>query len=508
MFRNNGKGGFEPAAGGPFNQIVTRDQTAVVGTEGNLIAGSSNYEDGLTNGGCVKIYDLKQKVSGESILGQSLSVGPLAVGDIDRDDDLDLFVGGRVLPGRYPQPASSLVMRNDGGRLVVGQRLTDVGLVNGAVFSDLDGDGQPELVLACEWGPVKVFRNEHGKFKEMTKELGLDRYAGWWNGVTTGDFDGDGRLDLVASNWGMNTRYRTLKEHSRKTYFGDFGSGGVDIIEAYYDEGMKSEVPERGLKAVGSALPWLREKAWSFEAYGKAKLIEIYGDKLKQAGSVEVNTLETTLFLNRGNHFEARALPLEAQLSPAFAVCVGDYDGDGKEDVFLSQNFFALNPDTARNDAGRGLWLQGDGRGGFRSVPGQESGIKIYGEQRGAALCDYDGDGRPDLVVTQNGAETKLFRNQTGRPGLRVRLRGPAGNTAGVGAQIRLKSGGRWGALREIHAGSGYWSQDSAVCVMASPEPAASIQVRWPGGKEIVYEVPVNAAEVELLAHGEIKRTR
>src|SRR5204862_5901275 len=122
------------------------------------------------------------------------------------------------------------------------------------------------------------------------------------------------------------------------------------------------------------------------------------------------------------------------------------------------QNFFGTNPETARNDAGRGLWLKGDGKGGLAPLPGQESGIKVYGEQRGCALCDYDGDGRVDLVVTQNGAETKLYHNGKAKPGLRVRLIGPGGNPLGIGASIRLQFGPRPGPIREVHAGSGYWS--------------------------------------------------
>jgi hypothetical protein len=502
VYRNDGKGGFERLTNGPLNQVVMRDQTAVVGVEGGLMVGSSNYEDGRTNGGCVRIYDVRGQVSGESILGQGISTGPLALADIDGDGDLDLFVGGRVVPGRYPEAADSLIMRNDGGKLSLVQRLEKVGMVNGAVWSDLDGDGKPELVLACEWGPVRVYRNEGGSYKEV--KVGLEKYVGWWNGVTTGDFDGDGRMDIVAGNWGLNTRYRTSEEHPRRIYYGDFGGGGVDIVEAYYDE--EREVPERGLKAVSAALPWVREKVGSFEGYGKASLEGIYGERLK--GWVEVKGLETRVFLNRGDHFEPVTLPMEAQMAPVFGVSVGDYDGDGNEDIFLSQNFFAVNPDTARADAGRGQWLRGDGKGRFKAVAGQESGVKVYGEQRGCALADYDQDGRVDLVVTQNGAETKLFHNQKGKPGLRVRLKGVGENRTGVGGQMRLRFGEKWGPAREVHAGSGYWSEDGSVQVLGTPDIATEIEVKWPGGKNVTYKLPADAKEVQLSPNGEVQKVR
>ena len=166
---------------------------------------------------------------------------------------------------------------------------------------------------------------------------------------------------------------------------------------------------------------------------------------------------------NRGDHFAPRALPWEAQLAPGFAVCAGDYDGDGHEDVFLSQNFFAVQPETSRYDAGRGLWLKGDGTGALEAVPGQESGVRLYGEQRGSALCDYDGDGRVDLVVTQNGAATRLYHNVGAKPGLRVRLRGRRPIQTASVPRCDCFYGTNSGPVREIHAGSGYWSQDSAV---------------------------------------------
>ena len=512
VYRNEGTAGFKRWTEAPFEKVVLRDQTVVLGTEFGLLVGSANYEDGQTNGGCVRIYDTQRRVSGESVLGQRFSVGPLAVADVDGDGDLDLFVGGRVEAGRYPEPTDSLLLKNEGGRLMAHQRLEQVGLISAAVFSDVDNDGRPDLVLACEWGPVRLFHNEGGKLVSWDAPVilndqrsTLNQLTGWWNGVTTGDLDGDGRMDIIASNWGLNSRYRTSREHPWKLYYGDLeGKGTLDVIESYYDEGMEREVPARGLRAVTAALPFVREKFPTYEAYGKASLLELYSNKLKPMRVVEVRTLESMVFFNRGDHFEARPLPWEAQLTPAFAVCVGDYDGDGKEDVFLSQNFFAMNSETGRNDAGRGLWLKGDGRGGLTSVPGQESGVTVYGEQRGAALCDYDGDGRPDLVVTQNGAETKLYHNVRSKPGLRVRLKGPPGNPEAIGAQIRLEFGQTAGPARDIHAGSGYWSQDSAIQVLGTPELPTRIQIRWPGGQTISAPVPSHAKEIAVDLSGNV----
>ena len=185
-----------------------------------------------------------------------------------------------MIPGRYPEAADSRIYRNVGGQLQLDEEnsrvLEKVGLVNGAVWSDLDGDGYPDLILACEWGPIRVFKNRAGHLHEITKELGLDRYTGWWHGVTTGDIDGDGRLDIIAGNWGLNSDYQASSNQPVRMYYGDFSDrGALDLIEAVYDPMRGVEVPRRMRDALASAYPPLVGRFPTHKAYAEATMEQI-----------------------------------------------------------------------------------------------------------------------------------------------------------------------------------------------------------------------------------------
>jgi hypothetical protein len=306
-----------------------------------------------------------------AIPGHPSSTGPLALADYDGDGDLDLFVGGRVVPARYPAPATSRLFQNTGDGSftldsVASAPFADMGLVSSATFADLDQDGDPELLLAREWGTLMLWQNDGGQFTDVSETWGLGDHSSLWLGLTTGDLNSDGRLDVVATSWGRNTRYQPTPERPLVAYAADFDrNGSYEIVTAQFDPRLQSEVPLRGLARLAPALPYVGRRVPSFAAYATASLEELLGPPLASATRHEVTTLAHQLFVNQGDHFAAQPLPPEAQFAPSVSPAIADYNGDGHDDLLLTQKNAALS--GGPGIIARGRW---DGTAGAGAGPG------------------------------------------------------------------------------------------------------------------------------------------
>jgi hypothetical protein len=346
--------------------------------------------------------------------GESTTV--VAAADFDGDGRPDLFVGGRVVPGRYPETPRSFFYRNVGGKLVdvtdtVAPGLRTLGMVTAAVWADLDGDKRPDLVVATEWGPVAVFHNNGKTLENVTARLGLAGATGWWSALAIADVNGDGRPDIIAGNNGLNTKYRASAAEPARLYAGDFdGSGRTQLIEAQFADGR--EVPVRGRSKLAYAFPWLPRKFPTYKAYAAASLADIFGaDKLAAVKQFSATELATGVFLQQADGtFRFAPLPGEAQLAPVNGIIARDLDGDGRLDLCLVGNNFGPEPTTGRFDGGLGLVLRGDGQGGFTPLLPAASGLVVAGEARSVVALPSAGGLR--LVVACNQGSLLLFEKR------------------------------------------------------------------------------------------------
>jgi len=414
-----------------------------------------------------------------------------------------------VLPGQYPLAPRSALLANRGGRFedvtdLLAPGLREVGMVTGALWSDVDGDGWPDLLLTLEWGPVRYFHNNAGRgFEDWTERSGFaSAGTGWWSSIASADFNGDGRPDYVVGNLGLNTQYRASAERPALIFYSDFAGNGEapQLVEAYY-EGDKL-YPWRTRKDLGASIPSILRRFPKTNDYARATLQEILGaDALAAAQRFAATEFRSGVLLSQpdGTHrFEP--LPRLAQISPIQGLAAGDFDGDGRADICAVQNSYAPIPCVGRFDGGLGLLLRGDGRGGFTAIAPADSGLVVPGDAKALAVLELGGDGRPGLLVSRNNSSPLAFRLQGSPPNafLRVSLRASRGNPTAVGARASLRYADGSRLSCEVFAGSGLCSQSSPRCFFGSPahNPPASLHVRWPDGRSSEHPVPPQSASL------------
>jgi hypothetical protein len=346
--------------------------------------------------------------------------------DFDNDGDLDLFIGGRCLPGKYPMPVSSFIYRNDSkeGKIKftdvtadVAKDLQNIGMVCDAIWTDFDNDGWTDLVVAGEWMPVTFFRNDHGKFLNITAQSGIGDQIGWWNSIAGGDFDNDGDIDYIVGNLGKNSFFRASDEYPVSVYAKDFdNNGSTDAILTVFlkdknKDAVRKEYTALNRDDIVSQLPGVRKNFLTYKEFASADVHQIFPDEqVKGALVIHANNFKSCYLKNNGKgKFELIPLPDPAQMAPLNGVVVDDFNGDGNLDVALNGNDFGNAVFDGRYDAMNGLLLLGDGKGDFTSQTILQSGVFIPGD--GKALIELRGPGNAYLLAaSQNRGPLKLFK--------------------------------------------------------------------------------------------------
>ena len=339
----------------------------------------------------------------------------VATADYDGDGDLDVFVGGRVVPWRYGADPLSILLRNDGrGRFTdvtaeLAPDLARAGMITDAVWRDADGDGRSDLVVVGEWMPITVFRNAGGGRLTRLTVASLAHTSGWWNRIVAGDFTGDGRVDFIVGNAGLNSRCQASEKEPVTMVAKDFDKNGyAEQLVSCYNEGVSYPLVMRD--DLIKTLPMLKARYLNYKNYARQTVTDMFpAADLADAISRRAETFATTLVRNDGGgKFTLVPLPREAQLAPVFGILPHDVDGDGKMDVLLAGNLDEVKLDIAAMHASYGLVLRGDGRGGFTPMTMAESGFFVPGQARDIQrLRTRDG---ALIVVTRNNDRPLLFR--------------------------------------------------------------------------------------------------
>ena len=335
------------------------------------------------------------------------------VSDIDADGDLDLFVGVRLIAGKYPYPASSYILVNNNGKFKkeTAQNLesfNNVGMVTDAVFSDVDNDNDDDLILVGEWMPITVLENVNGIFSNSSNKFGLTNSTrGLWWSITANDIDNDGDDDYIIGNLGLNNKFKATREHPFKVYANDFDNNGTNdvVLAKFYKDDY---VPLRGKECTTQQMPYVSEKFKDYHSFASSKLVDILPeDKLNEAVAYEISSFESVILINDLGKLKRQALPLQAQISTVKASLVDDFNKDGFKDILLVGNHFGVEVETTRYDSSIGNVLLGDGENNFRNMDLTESG---FFNPHDARSINYINQGsKKSIIVTNTNASISLF---------------------------------------------------------------------------------------------------
>ena len=476
---------FDADGDGREDLLVTKSGTTAV-------AGSQNFQPQLwlrdTEGGW-------HPAAASAMPAFPVAVGAVAAADFDRDGRLDLFIGGRVRVGQYPLPPRSAIWMNRGDHFedvtgAIAPGLREVGMVTSALWTDVDGDGWVDLLIATEWGGVRCWRNLEGRgFVDASEQFGFSTAgAGWWTSLAAADFNGDGRVDYVVGNVGLNTRYSASSDQPALMWVGKFSAKpGQSMIEGYYEH--DSLYPWRTRRELSLKIPEISKRFPENDAYARATLPEIIGaDKLASAQRFAATELQSGVFLSQPNgKYIFQPLPRIAQIAPLQGIVAGDLDGDGWADIYAVQNSYAPIYSVGRFSGGLSQFLRGDGRGGFAAVEPDVSGLVVPGDAKALVLADLHQQGAPTLIVSRNNETALAFEPRLASHhtlfGVNLHTKQP-GNFSGIGARVTVTLQSGVTESSELYAGSGYESQSSATLFFGyvSENPPATIQVRWPDG--------------------------
>ncbi|MEO1449294.1 MAG: FG-GAP-like repeat-containing protein, partial [Bacteroidota bacterium] len=334
--------------------------------------------------------------------------------DFDQDGDLDLFIGSRQIPGRYPFAGQSRLLRNESadGQIrfspVEAIVLDELGMVTDAVWADLDQDGHAELVVVGEWMPVQVLDvKRNGTIS--SRDAGLAHTTGWWFELEAGDFDHDGDLDFIAGNLGLNAKYQASAEQPFEIFADDFDqTGTLDIVLGYHQDGKR--FPLRGRECSSNQMPFLKQKFPTYHAFASAGLEEVYGEEqLEKALGYRAEMFETVYLENTGDgQLQIKVLPRLAQSSCTRSVVVKDVNSDGHLDAVLFGNMYGFEVETPRQDASYGVTLLGNGKGAFQALMPFESGLYVKGQVTDADLIRL-GSGKQACLIAKNKAPVQAL---------------------------------------------------------------------------------------------------